>query len=47
MSERVVVRHNGVVVLETVYKPLATQPRAYMLAHGSVSIENGVTVVDV
>jgi hypothetical protein len=32
---------------ETVYRPEATQPRAYLLAHGNVREENGVTIVEV
>jgi hypothetical protein len=47
MSEHIKVVHNGEVVLETVYKPEATQPRAYMLAKGNVRYENGVTIVEV
>jgi hypothetical protein len=47
MSEQIKVVHNGQVILETVYKPEATQPRAYLLAHGTVREENGVTIVEV
>jgi hypothetical protein len=47
MSEKIVVKHNGVVVLETVYAPEAKQPRAYLMTHGVVSQVNGVTVVEV
>ena len=47
MSENIRVVHNGKVVLETVYKPEATQPRAYMLAVGNVRQEGDVTVVEV
>jgi hypothetical protein len=46
-SEKVVVRHNGEIVLETVFNPTAKQPRAYLQMFGVVSYEDGVTVVDV
>jgi hypothetical protein len=47
-SEKIVVMHNGQIILETVFKPEATQPRAYMLAYGNVSTDaHGVTVVEV
>ena len=47
MSEKIVVKHQGKVVLETVFAPEARQPRAYLLAHGTITHENGVTVVEV
>lgn len=47
MSETVRVVHNGVVVLETVFNPGATQPRAYMLVKGNIRQEGNVTVVEV
>jgi hypothetical protein len=47
MSEKVVVKHNGVTILETVFNPTAKQPRAFMLAYGNVTVENGVATVEV
>lgn len=47
MAERVVVRHKGKVVLETVYKPNATQPRAYLLANGKAHLEGRTAIVEI
>jgi hypothetical protein len=44
--ENIRVVHNGEIVLETVYQPNARQPRAYLLAHGTIRQENGVTIVE-
>jgi hypothetical protein len=46
-GEKLVIRHNGVVVAETIYNPEANQPRAYFVAHGNVSYEGKTAVVDV
>ena len=46
MSEQIVIMHNGVKVLETVFRPEAKQPRAYMLTQGTVTVKDGVTVVE-
>lgn len=47
MSEMIKIVHNGEVVMETVFKPGATQPRAYMLVKGNVTQQDGITVVEV
>lgn len=47
MSEKIVVMHNGVKVLETVFNPAGKQPRAYLLTHATVKHEDGVTIVEV
>lgn len=47
MSEKIVVKVDGKVVLETEFKPEATQPRAYFVAYGTITQEDGVTVVNV
>lgn len=46
-GEKLVIRHNGVIVAETVFDPKARQPRAYFVAHGNVSYEGKTAVVDV
>jgi hypothetical protein len=47
-SEKVIVVHNGVVVLETVYKPDGQQPRGYLSTRGVVTTDaNGVTTIEV
>jgi len=46
-GEKIRVVHNGRVVVETVFKPEASQPRAWFEAKGHVRVENGVLVVEV
>jgi hypothetical protein len=46
-AEKLVVVHNGKVVLETVFRPDAPQPRAYFVAYAEVSNQNGVAVIEV
>ncbi len=46
-SEVVRVVHNGVTVLESVYNPDATQPRAYLRVYGNIRQEAGITIVEV
>jgi hypothetical protein len=46
-AEKIVVVHDGKVVLETVYDPAKRQPRAYLLAYADVTVKDGVTVVEV
>jgi hypothetical protein len=47
MSEKIVVMHNGIRVLETVFDPNARQPRAYLLTYANVFQKDGITVVEV
>jgi hypothetical protein len=47
MSEKIIVMHNGVKILETVFDPAGKQPRAYLLAHADVRNENGITIVEI
>jgi hypothetical protein len=47
MSEKIVVMHNGVKILETVFNPSGKQPRAYLVTEAQVRSENGVTIVEV
>jgi hypothetical protein len=46
-SEKIIVRHNGQTVLETVFNPDGQQPRAYLETTAHVYQENGVTVIEV
>lgn len=46
-SEKIVVKHNGVTVLETVYNPDSRQPRAFMVVTGSITHEGTTTIVEV
>jgi hypothetical protein len=47
MSEKIVVMHNGVKILETVFNPSGRQPRAYLETQADVRNENGITIVEV
>jgi hypothetical protein len=48
MSERVQIRHNGVVVAETVFQPeKRSNPRAWIETKGTVTYEDGITVITV
>lgn len=46
-AEKLVVMHKGKVVLETVFKPEAQQPRAYFVATGQVTMKGGVATIEV
>lgn len=47
-SEKVIIMHNGVKILETVFNPDANQPRAYMSINGSIETNSyGETVINV
>jgi len=47
-GEKIRIVHNGVVVAETVYRPEANQPRAYVSVQGNVKVlEDGTLVVEV
>lgn len=47
MAEKIVVMHNGKVVLETVFRPEAKQPRAYLCANGEVTYKGKTAIVTV
>ena len=48
MSEVVEIRHEGKVVARTVFQPTKKDnPRAWIEARGHVTVENGITVVNV
>jgi hypothetical protein len=47
MSEKIVIVRDGEVLLETVFKPDATQPRAYLACNGKVHFKNGTCYVEV
>lgn len=46
-SEKIVVRLNGEVILETIYKPESDQPRAYLKTKAQVTSEDGITYLDI
>jgi hypothetical protein len=47
MAEKIQVVHNGQVILETVFKPKARQPRAYFVATARVRMDGNVAIVEV
>jgi hypothetical protein len=47
MATKIQVVHDGQVVMETVYKPTARQPRAYFVATARVRMDGDTAVVEV
>jgi len=46
-GEKVVIRHNGVIVAETVFNPDGKQPRAYFKGKGNITAKGNTVFVDV
>jgi len=46
-TERIVIKKGKAVVAKTVFKPDASQPRAYFTVFGKVTIEGNTVIVEV
>lgn len=46
-SEKVYIRYAGKIIGETVFNPMASQPRAYVKFDGTVVTEDGKTIIDI
>jgi hypothetical protein len=46
-AEKIIVVHNGIAILETVFNPDKPQPRAYFVARGVVRYEGNTAIVEV
>lgn len=46
-AEKLIIRHNGKVLLETVYDPDGRQPRAFFSCYGTVVYEGNSAVIEV
>ena len=46
-TETILIQHNGIVIGKTVYKPEASQPKAYIEFYGEVVYKDGKVILNV
>lgn len=46
-ATKLIIKHNGEIIAETVYEPEARQPRAYFAVRASIKYKGDVAIVEI